>query len=59
MITPKGVALIAELIAAAWLIAGLFGFAVWRSKIWFACTAAAAAATALIVAVTALIDLST
>jgi len=57
MITPKGVALIAELIAAAWLIAGLFGFAVWRSKIWFACTAAAAAA--LIVAVTALIDLST
>jgi len=57
MITPKGVALIAELIAAAWLIAELFGFAVWRSKIWFACTAAAAAA--LIVAVTALIDLST
>ena len=57
MITPKGVALIAELIAAAWLIAGLFGFAVWRSKIWFACTAAAA--VALIVVATALIDLST
>ena len=57
MITPKGVALIAELIAAAWLIVGLFGFAIWRSKIWFACTAAAG--VTLIVVVTALIDLST
>ena len=57
MIKPEGVALIAELIAVAWLIVGLVGFAVWRSKIWFAC--AAAAAVALIVVATALIDLST
>jgi hypothetical protein len=57
MITPKGVALIAELIAAAWLIVALTGFAICRSKIWFACSATAIAA--LIVAVTVLIDWST
>jgi hypothetical protein len=57
MITPKGVALIAELIAAAWLIVALTGFAICRSKIWFACSATAIAV--LIVAVSALIDWST
>jgi len=57
MITPKGAALIAELIAAASLVVGLTGFAIWRSKIWFAYSAAALAA--LIMVVTVLIDLST
>jgi hypothetical protein len=57
MITPKGVALIAELIAAAWLVVALAGFAICRSKLWFACTATAIAA--LIVVATALIDWST
>jgi hypothetical protein len=53
MITPEGVALIAELIAAAWLIVTLIGFAICRSKLWFASTATAFAA--LIVAVAVLI----
>ena len=57
MITPKGVALITELIAAAWLIVALTGFAIYRPKLWFACSATAIAA--LIVAVTVLIDWST
>ena len=57
MITPTGVALIAELIAAACLVLALSGLAVCRSKIWFVCSAAAIAA--LIVIVTVLIDLST
>jgi hypothetical protein len=57
MITPKGVALIAELIAAVWLIVALTGFAICRSKLWLACTATAIAA--LIVTVTVLIDWST
>ena len=57
MITPTGVALIAELIAAACLVLALSGLAVCRSKIWFVCSAAAIAA--LIVVVTVLIDLST
>ena len=57
MITPKGLALIAELIAAAWLIVALTGFAVCRSKPWFACTATAV--VALIAVVTVLIDWST
>ena len=56
MITPKGVALIAELIAAAWLIVSLAGFAICRSKLWFACSATAV--VALIAAVTVLIDWS-
>jgi len=57
MITPKGVALIAELVAAAWLIVALTGLAICRSKLWFACTATAI--VALIAAVTVLIDWST
>jgi hypothetical protein len=57
MITPKGVALIAELIAAVSLIVALTGFAICRSKLWLACTATAIAA--LIVTVTVLIDWST
>jgi len=57
MITPKGVALITELIAAAGLIVALTGFALFRSKLWFACSATAIAA--LIAAVTVLIDWST
>jgi hypothetical protein len=57
MITPEGVALIAELIAAAWFIVAVAGFAIYRSKPWFACGATALAA--LIVVVAVLIDLST
>ena len=57
MITPKGIALIAELIAAVWLIIALTGFAIRRSKPWFAFTATAV--VALIAAVTVLIDWST
>jgi hypothetical protein len=57
MITPKAVALIAELIAAAWLVIALTGFAIRRSKPWLAFTATAIAA--LIAAVTVLIDWST
>ena len=57
MITPKGAALIAELIAAAWLIVALTGLTIRRSKLWLACTATAIAA--LIAAVTVLIDWST
>ena len=57
MITPKGVALIAELIAAAWLIVALTGFVIYRSKLWFACSATAIAA--LFTAVMVLIDRST
>jgi hypothetical protein len=56
MITPKGVALIAELIAAAWLIVALAGLAVCRSKLWLACSATAIAA--LIVAATVVADWS-
>jgi len=57
MITPKGLALIAELIAAAWLIMALTGFAICRSKPWFAFTATAIAA--FIAAVAVLVDWST
>ncbi|MGD0148395.1 MAG: hypothetical protein ABSB77_07395 [Xanthobacteraceae bacterium] len=57
MITPKGLALIAELIAAALLIIALTGFAICRSKPWFAFTATAIAV--LIAAVAVLIDWST
>jgi len=57
MITPKGVALIAELIAAAWLMLGLTGLAICRSRMWFACSITAMAA--LIVIVTVIIDWST
>jgi hypothetical protein len=57
MITPKGVALIAELVAAAALVVALAGFAMCRSKLWFACSATAI--VALIVAATILADWST
>ena len=57
MITAEGVALIAELIAAAWFIVAIAGFTIYRSKPWFACSATALAA--LIVVVTVLIDLAT
>jgi len=57
MITPKGLALIAELIAAALLIIALTGLAICRSKPWFAFTATAIAV--LIAAVAVLIDWST
>jgi len=54
MVTLQGFALIAELIAAAVLIATLFGFWRRRSKPWF--VASVVAFVALIVVVTVIID---
>jgi len=48
MTTLRGVASIAELIAAACLVVALAGFAKWRGASWLVC--GAAAALALIVA---------
>jgi hypothetical protein len=43
MLTVKGAALIAEVIAAAWLMIALAGFGVRRSTPWLVCSAVAAA----------------
>ena len=56
MIEPEGVALIAELIAATCLVVALLGFSIIRSRIFF--VASVAAFTALIVAVTMIVELS-
>jgi hypothetical protein len=57
MVTLQGYALIAELAAAIWLIISLAGFGISRSKPWL--MGSAVAFTALIVAVTMLIESST
>jgi hypothetical protein len=57
MLTPKGVSLIAELVAAAALVIALAGFAIRRSVPWLICSAMAF--TVLIVAVLCIVDLST
>jgi hypothetical protein len=57
MMTPEGVALITELIAAVWLMVGLAGLAMFRSRMWLACSITATAA--LIVAAIIIVDLST
>jgi hypothetical protein len=57
MLTPKDLALIAELAAAAGLVIALAGFAIRRSVPWLICSAMAF--TALIVAVLLVIDAST
>jgi hypothetical protein len=51
MLTVEGAALIAEVIAAAWLIVGLAGFGVRRSAPWLVCSAVAAATLLTSVAV--------
>ena len=56
MITPKGFALIAELLAAACLIVALLGLSIRRSRPFLVSSVVAFAA--LIAAVTVLIDLS-
>jgi hypothetical protein len=56
MITSPGFALIAELVAAAFLIVALTGFTVRRSRPWLMGTAMAF--VALIVAVTIVIEAS-
>jgi hypothetical protein len=37
MVTIHGIALIAELIAAAWLAIALAGFTKWGGALWLAC----------------------
>jgi hypothetical protein len=37
MVTLHGIALIAELIAAAWLAIALAGFTKWGGALWLAC----------------------
>jgi hypothetical protein len=43
MLTPEGAALIAEVIAAAWLIVALAGFCIRRTTPWLVCSAVAIA----------------
>ena len=57
MVTLKGFALIAELVAMIWLIVTLAAFRISRSKSWLA--GSLLAFMVLIVAVTILIDSST
>jgi hypothetical protein len=57
MLTPKGLSLIAELVAAAGLVIALAGFAIRRTVPWLICSAMAF--TALIVAVLFIVDIST
>ena len=54
MVTLHGIALIAELIAAAWLAIALAGFAKSRAAPWLAC-----ATLALIIAALVVIEAST
>ena len=55
MVTLHGIALIAELIAAAWLAIALTGFAKWRAAPWLACCGT----LALIIAALVVIEAST
>ena len=57
MVTIHGIALIAELIAAAWLATALTGFAKWRGTPWLACCGVAT--LALIIASLVVIEAST
>jgi hypothetical protein len=57
MLTPKGLSLIPELVAAAALVIALAGFAIRRSAPWLICSAMAF--TALIIAVLFIVDVST
>jgi hypothetical protein len=43
MLTPEGAALIAEVIAAAWLIVALAGFCIRRTTPWLVCSVVAVA----------------
>jgi hypothetical protein len=57
MVTIHGIALIAELIATAWLAIALAGFTKWRGAAWLACCGVAT--LALIVASLVVIVAST
>jgi len=57
MLTPKGLSLIGELVAAAGLVIAFAGFAIRRTVPWLICSAMAF--TALIVAVLFIVDMST
>ena len=57
MLTMHGVALVAELLAAACLVIALVGFAKWRQAPWLACCGAAT--LALIIAVLVVFEAST
>jgi hypothetical protein len=57
MLTPKGLSLIGELVAAAGFVIALAGFAIRRTVPWLICSAMAF--TALIVAVLFIVDIST
>jgi hypothetical protein len=57
MITLHGIALIAELIAAAWLAIALAGFTKWRGAFWLACCGVST--LALIIAALVVIEAST
>jgi hypothetical protein len=57
MITLHGIALIAELIAAAWLAIALAGFTKWRGAPWLTCCGVST--LALIIAALVVIEAST
>ena len=57
MLALHGIALIAELIAAAWLAIALAGFTKWREALWLACCGVAI--LALIIAALVVIEAST
>jgi hypothetical protein len=57
MVTLHGIALIAELIAAAWLAIALAGFTKWRKAPWLVCCGVAT--LALIIAALVVIEAST
>jgi hypothetical protein len=56
MLTVKGAALIAELVAMAWLMIALAGFSRCRSRLWLVCSLVAAAM--LLTSVAVIIDAS-
>jgi hypothetical protein len=57
MVTPQGVALIAELIAGLFLFVGIVGFGIRRTKPWLVVSVLAAAT--LITTVTVIVESST
>ena len=57
MLSLHGIALIAELVAAAWLAIALAGFTKWREALWLACCGVAI--LALIIAALVVIEAST
>jgi len=57
MVTIYGIALIAEVIAAAWLAIATAGFTKWRGAPWLACCGVAT--LALIIAALVVIQAST